>query len=85
MSKVDWYVLTFNGPKPARAWFRSREAGIKARNKFRKEGYHVLLTKVNLPEVTDAKTTRKRRVENRDHNSFLTRIADRFRRRNRST
>ena len=78
------YVLRFDGRIPAVRYYKDREAGVKARKKYRAEGYHVLLHKVQIPQEntigtidTAAKPTR------RDHNSFLNRIADRFRRRGR--
>ena len=37
------YVLRFDGRIPAVRWYKNQEEGIKARKKYRKQGYHVLL------------------------------------------
>ena len=77
------YVLRFNGPIPTVRYYPNRDKGIAARDKYRKMGYHVLLSATEGREVDYAETTRERSVEGGDNNRFLHRIADRFRRRSR--
>ena len=83
--KEEPYVLRFDGRIPAVRYYKNKEAGIKAREKARKNGYHVLLHKVRFPEAPtigseDAKTYPRPKHNN---NKFLSKIADRFRRRSR--
>lgn len=78
------YVLTYDGPVPARAWFHDLADGIKARTKARDKGYHVTLFKQGV-DTPDAETGLLARRDNDNYKpSFADRLRTRFRRRNRN-
>ncbi len=75
--------MRFAGPIPAVRYYPNREQGIKARDKYREQGFHVLLHKVALAEVPDDRS-KKPEESKRSNNKFLAGLTDRFRRKARS-
>ena len=72
------YVLRFDGPVPAYAWFSDRATGIRARQRARSKGYHVTLNK----ESIDAETSVFDRDNVHPKYTFADRLRNKFRRSN---
>ena len=64
------YVLRFDGRIPIVKYYKNKEEGVKARRKYRAEGYHVLLHPVPAMKGKDIEFKAKPEPRGDNNNRF---------------